>query len=76
MSRLRALLIHKGTKRCAQGNVSTRSLRALLIHKGTKQTMLTVSQKLSLRALLIHKGTKLNRICRLRSGAFESFVNS
>ena len=34
--RLRALLIHKGTKPRIKGELKHESLRALLIHKGTK----------------------------------------
>ena len=34
--RLRALLIHKGTKLDELGKVDINGLRALLIHKGTK----------------------------------------
>ena len=37
--RLRALLIHKGTKHSKVFCVANQRLRALLIHKGTKPAM-------------------------------------
>ena len=40
--RLRALLIHKGTKPLNDAIVQFYSLRALLIHKGTKPIPLTI----------------------------------
>ena len=55
---LRALLIHKGTKRLYINKKAQIGLRALLIHKGTKLDELGKVDINGLRALLIHKGTK------------------
>ncbi len=57
--RLRALLIHKGTKQDIGLQASFICLRALLIHKGTKLSINPFCDISCLRALLIHKGTKL-----------------
>ena len=76
MPRLRALLIHKGTKHLLVCLLIQIGLRALLIHKGTKPEMLSAKPSLGLRALLIHKGTKLRLRLLQKILLFESFVNS